>query len=118
MVNTAFILSWPPSTNSLWRAFKGRNILSRRARLWSESASIELLAQGAKPIKGQVQVEIEFSSPTKHLYDLDNRIKAVLDLLVHNSIIEADDCSVVKRIVARVGSGFTGAKVVIVPYSR
>ena len=34
---------WPPSTNDLWRACKGRNILSARYRSWRDAATKELM---------------------------------------------------------------------------
>ena len=93
---TTYLVSWPPSTNGLWRAFRGRNILSRRARLWAESAAKELAEQRAKPIAGKVIIDIELNSPFKRSYDPDNRVKAVMDLLVKNGIIEDDSNQFVK----------------------
>lgn len=107
-------LSWPPSTNDLWRAFKGRNILSRKARAWYEAASLELLAQKAKPIKGPVWVTIALQSPFKRSYDPDNRIKCLLDLLVKNSILEGDSNSIIHRLTVYTQMvGFEGALVTI-----
>lgn len=106
-----FFLSWPPSTNSLWRAFRGRNILSAKARVWHDVASKELICQKARPISGPVQIELALKSPTKRLYDLDNRIKAVLDLLVKNGIIEDDNNQILKRLVVSVDGDFVGATI-------
>ena len=107
-------LSWPPSTNDLWRAYKGRNILSRRARLWAEEASKELLAQNAKPVKGPVYIEIALQSPFKRPYDPDNRIKALLDLLVKNAILEQDSNSIIHRLTVHTQiTGFEGVMVTI-----
>ena len=111
-----YTVSWPPSTNDLWRAVKGRNILSRRARLWTEAASLELIAQGIERIIGPVHVRVELNSPWKRPYDPDNRIKALLDLLVKNSILEDDKDSIIHRleIVTRgFEATFTGARVTI-----
>ena len=84
-----------------------------KARVWADRASKELLAQKVRPIKGPVEVDIELCSPTKRSFDLDNRIKAVLDLLVKCYIIEADNHSIVRRITALVGEGFEGARITI-----
>lgn len=110
-----YLLPWPPSTNALWRAFRGRNILSRQARLWAESAEKELRAQRAELVPGPVEVHIALCAPHKRRYDLDNRIKAVLDLLVKQGLIEDDGHAVVRKIIASVGDGFQGAKVTIHP---
>lgn len=108
-----FILPWPTSTNSLWRAYKGRNILSKKAREWATAAKAELQYQGAKPIKGPVRLSFALSSPTKRVFDLSNRIKIVEDVLVDMGIIERDDCTIVRHIEISLGSGFTGVMVTV-----
>lgn len=108
-----FILPWPTSTNSLWRAYKGRNILSRKAREWATAAKGELLCQRARPVYGPVRLSFALSSPTRRAFDLSNRIKIVEDVLVDCGIIERDDCTIVKHIEIGLGSGFTGVKVTV-----
>jgi len=111
----SFVLPWPPSTNSLWRAYRGRNILSFRARQWTLEASKELLAQGARPVHGPVEIEILLRSPTRRKFDPDNRTKAVLDLLVKNYILEDDNNEIIQRLSVAIDNcgEFTGAKVTI-----
>lgn len=106
-------LSWPPSTNSLWRSFRGRNILSARARKWSDDASRDLLSQGARSILGPVEVSIELCSPWNKDYDPDNRIKSILDLLVRNQVIEDDNHKIVRKLTVSIGEDFKGAKVTL-----
>jgi Holliday junction resolvase RusA-like endonuclease len=110
----SFVLPWPVSTNSLWRAVRGRNILSERARIWAKHAAQELMIQRAKSIKGPVSVLIELCHPTNHIFDLDNFQKCCLDLLVGNHVIEADDSRIVKEVIARVGA-HTGVRVTVTP---
>lgn len=98
-MSRTYHLPWPISVNSLWRAYKGRNILSRRARLWAEIAEKQLALQEPQPIKGSVQLTIQLSPPTKRAYDLDNRCKSLIDLLVACGVIEADDAGTLKRLV-------------------
>ena len=114
MIQT-FILDWPPSTNTIWRAYKGRNILALRYRQWRDGAGKQLVSLKVKPIKGPVFVEIELCSPTKRSFDLDNRIKPILDLLVINGVIEADDAMVVPSLHVRASSGFVGARITLTP---
>jgi len=64
-------------------------------------------------VNGQVEVEIVLRSPFNRPFDPDNRIKAVLDLLVENGIIDGDGDSVLKRITVSVGEDFQGATVTI-----
>lgn len=96
-------LSWPPSTNQLWRSFNGRNILSKEARQWFVKAGNELLEQGVKPVFGPVEVSIELCSPFNRPFDLDNRTKAVLDILVKSGVIEGDGNKIVRKIAVSIG---------------
>ena len=109
-----FLLPWPVSTNGLWRAFRGRNILSEPARKWAKAAAMELMIQKARPIKGPVSILIELCPPTKRAFDIDNRLKAPIDLLVRNNVIESDDDSIVREVIARIGSHI-GARITITP---
>jgi crossover junction endodeoxyribonuclease RusA len=109
------VLPYPPSVNALYRAVKGRSILSEKYRDWKAEASTALMLQKPKPIAGQVSVIVEMSPPDKRKRDLDNAgFKAILDLLVSFSIIAADDSSVVREIVARWVEGEPGQCTVIV----
>lgn len=88
--------------------------MSAQARAWKASAELELVAQRPEPVAGPVQIDIELASPTRRKFDPDNRVKALLDLLVKNGVIEADDNSVLKKFSVSVdGEGFCGARVTI-----
>jgi Holliday junction resolvase RusA-like endonuclease len=114
-----FRLSWPPSVNELWRSFRGRNILSAAARNWAKKAAEELLAQKPTPILGPVSIDIALCSPFgRRRFDPDNRVKALLDLLVKHNVIEGDDNTVIRRYSVEVGEGFQGAIVTISPHLR
>ncbi len=109
-----YTLSWPPSTNSLWRAVRGRNILSRQYRLWQDKAEEELFAQGLVKVDGPVTIDIELNSPHKRRYDPDNRVKAILDMLVRTLILEDDNDSFIHRLTVYTQlGGFEGATVKI-----
>jgi len=111
------LLSWPPSTNALWRSYKGRNILSARGRMWYQAAGLELMAQGAFSITGPVWVDIAFRSPTKRSFDLDNRIKAILDALVKNLVIDGDESQIVRKLTVSAAKNIpVGATVTIRSY--
>jgi crossover junction endodeoxyribonuclease RusA len=100
-VTVALVLPWPPSANSLWRAVKGRNIMSARYRDWQYEAGQCVGLQNPPNVKGPVNLTIELTPPDRRRIDLDNRLKAVIDLLVKHRVIEADDNTVVRQIVAR-----------------
>ena len=108
MTGVSVLLPWPPSTNSLWRAFKGRNVMSARYRAWITEATRAIGEQQTPYISGPVKVALEFSPPTKRSFDLDNYCKAVLDMLCHANVIEADDKDIVTEITLKLGAGFTG----------
>lgn len=107
-------IPWPPSTNSLWRAYKGRNILSARYRAWMDDAGKEIMSQRPHKFSGPVGLHIELSPPTKRAFDIDNRSKAVCDILVHLGVIEADDSRTLQELrISLSDDDFTGARATI-----
>lgn len=99
---TTITLPFPPSINALYRAVKGRSILSKAYRDWRAAAEAEVLAQRPAKMIGPVSVTVELCPPNKLRRDLDNAgFKAVLDLLVAMGVIEGDDIRTVREIVAR-----------------
>jgi len=117
-----FLLPWPPSVNGMWRAVQGRNILSQRYRLWRDAASKALAIQRPKHVLGPVSVAIELTPPDARAYDLDNRVKPILDLLVASAVIDGDDHRIVREVTVSAGSGFSrghanGARVTVTPFS-
>jgi crossover junction endodeoxyribonuclease RusA len=85
-------LPWPPSTNSIWRYFKGRSILSEKYRLFRSLAASEVLLgmKGQTPIKGPYSMVLKLDRPDRRRYDATNRIKACEDILVAAGVIEDD----------------------------
>ena len=82
----------PPSTNALFVTFRDRGGI-RRAKTkeylsWITAAGFMLNTQRPKPIKGRIEVEIMVKRNNRR--DLDNFLKAILDLLVGHSLIEDD----------------------------
>lgn len=109
-----FVIPWPPGVNQMYRSFRGRTILSARARAWYEDAGAELLAQKLVPVSGPYEIDIELCAPTKRRYDPDGKVKAILDLLVRNSIIAGDDNTLNKRhTVVPIVGGITGATITL-----
>ena len=118
-----FLLPWPPSVNGMWRAVAGRNILSQRYRLWREAAGRALRDQRPKEMFGPVRVAIELSPPDARAFDLDNRVKPLLDLLVANRVISSDDHLTVREISVSTGDGFAAshgasARVTLMPAEK
>lgn len=113
-----FLLPFPPTANHMWkhasRKGAGQHYLSAKYRAWKDAAGKQLLVQRAKSIKGPVRVLIGLCSPTNHAWDLDNRIKPVLDLLVSHLVIEEDNTSIVRGIDIT-ASDQIGARVTVIP---
>lgn len=82
----------PPSTNSLFVTFKQRGGIERAKtkeyKAWITAAGWALNVQRPQPVKGRVIVNIHV--PRNNRRDLDNHLKALLDLLVGHSLIEDD----------------------------
>lgn len=117
MNSQTFLLPWPISVNSLWRSYKGRNILSMKAREWARTAEKELAIQHPKPVKGPVALSVALCSPTNRAFDLDNRAKCAIDLLVRCGIIEADNNRIVQKITLELGSQ-VGASITVTPLAK
>lgn len=104
-----FLLPWPPSANGMWRKLNGRTIVSERYRMWREAAGKALSAQGPNPVFGPVRVAIALSPPDTRRYDLDNRVKPILELLVASRIIGGSDHMTVREITVSAAEGFGSA---------
>ena len=93
---STFTLPMPPSTNNLFvNRSKGGRFPSQKYADWIQEAGWELKRQRPAKVAGKVAVLFEFGKPDKRKRDLDNRLKAPLDLLVEHGVIEADDDSIV-----------------------
>lgn len=95
MIKQTFMLPWPPSTNAIWRAVsmggKPRNILSKAYREWKEEALKVLRRQDPVPYREPVKVSITLFPANRRVFDLDNRVKALLDVLVKGEVLMGDD---------------------------
>ena len=75
-------------------------------------------AQRPKSVKGPVWLSIGLTAPTKRKYDLDNRVKGLIDLLVNHQVIEADDNTIVRKLLIYVYGGAIGAHITVTPESE
>ncbi len=82
----------PISCNSLYfnkRHGRGR-AKTEKYRRWIEASVAAIKAQNIQRIEGDVEVNLYFKRPDKRKRDLDNLIKASLDLLVSQGLIDDD----------------------------
>lgn len=86
-------LPYPPSANSLWRAWKGRNIKSAAYRKWLAECASDLATQPVEPIPGPYRMTIIVNRPDRRRRDLSNTIKPLEDALQAAGLIRDDaDC--------------------------
>lgn len=88
-----FVLPFPPSVNGYWRAFRGRNILSKRGRQYRHDAHVEILASEHATVRmdGRLQVSLDLHPPDRRRRDVDNYCKGVLDALTHAGVWGDDE---------------------------
>lgn len=87
---TTLLLTIPPSVNGAWRnvAGKGR-VKSKKYTAWQKAAGWELLLQKPRKVIGPYEIRIILGNK-KNRGDADNRIKALVDLVVKQGIVEDD----------------------------
>jgi Holliday junction resolvase RusA-like endonuclease len=90
-------LPMPPTANNLFVGAGRRRIKSAAYRAWEDRAGWELLRQHPPRIKGPVSVLIEVSlQESTDTWDLCNREKATMDLLVTHGVIQGDHRPIVR----------------------
>ena len=75
-----FIDSVPPSVNHSYRAYRGRVVLSARAREFKEKVA-KSLGEAFNKITGKVKLDVTFHFKDKRKRDIDNYLKVLLDSL-------------------------------------
>jgi len=92
------VLPFPPSTNRIWRQFKGRTILSAEGRKYRQAVQDHLweYAPRYRVVTLDCEVSIRAFVPDARRRDLDNLLKASLDALTHAGLWEDD--SQIKRL--------------------
>jgi crossover junction endodeoxyribonuclease RusA len=94
-----FTLPYPVSVNGAFRMHNGAR-LSKQYRKWRDDAAVELLSQRPRKHVGRVHVSIAFRAPDRRRRDIDNLLKAVLDLIVKHGVIIDDSNKYVSGIAA------------------
>lgn len=90
MKKQTFFLSLPPSTNNLFINVRGKGrIKSPEYRAWITEMGWRLKLQRARPMVGDIFVRISAKRPSRKR-DIDNAIKAILDLISAHEVIRDD----------------------------
>ena len=97
-------IPFPPSVNSIWRNVGRKTLASRDYRKWKTEARNMLNAQwickdNPSWLADRLSVEIYLTPDSHRRWDVDNRVKAVLDALQGTWI--ADDHQVDRLLVVR-----------------
>jgi len=101
-LSVTLTLPIPPSVNGLYRNVAGRGrVKTRKYEAWCSAAGWELEIQRAGQIKGPYEAAITLP-PVRG--DIDNRAKALLDLLVAHGVT-GDDRLCRSLTVKRAGTG-------------
>ncbi len=105
-------IPWPPTVNAIWRQVSigrlaGRTLLSAKARSFYAACSAAANPDLSRKAVVARSVRIDLYPPNRRKWDIDNRIKAVLDGLQKAGVIEDDstinELQVFRREVVRDG---------------
>ena len=100
---TTIVLPWPPSVNGYWRSVNGRNILSKKGRIYKQAAARAVLAAGAnKHLPGRLRVKLVAHPPNNARRDLDNLAKGLLDAMQAAGVY-LDDSQIDELTITRAG---------------
>lgn len=93
------VLPFPPPVNTYYRhphkgPMAGMHLLSEDARSYRSDVEVAVMAQIKLPLPrltNRLEVEIEVSAPDRRHYDIDGRLKALLDSLEHAGVYVDDE---------------------------
>lgn len=86
-------LPWPPTANHIWQHARRMNYLSKEYKSFLELTFFSVRSQlprKHKPLEDEVRVTILLFPPTNRKYDVDNRVKPILDALTKAGVWEDD----------------------------
>lgn len=87
-------LPFPPSVNTLYRAFKGRNIKSAKGRVFMKEAVLAIKQQDVCEKRSwRASVTVTLFPPCRRKRDLDNYSKGLLDAITEAGVW-ADDSQI------------------------
>lgn len=89
------LVPFPPSVNTYWRTFRGRMILSAKARQYRQDVIASLRPDPdsrstIRPLTCLLAVTVSMHPPDKRRRDVDNYAKALLDAMKYAGIYEDD----------------------------
>jgi Holliday junction resolvase RusA-like endonuclease len=97
-------LPWPPTANTMFAMRGYRRFVSPKYAEWKDLVAAHLKDQRPVKMDCSVNIHISLSAPTKRKWDIDNRVKPIIDVLVTHGIIEDDHSGIVRRITVEVSN--------------
>lgn len=114
---TTLHLPYPPSVNHYYaRTVHGGVMVGKRGRAYRTEVALLVRTSGAKPIAGDVVLDVAVHPPDKRKRDLDNVLKCLLDALQAGDLY-ADDNQVSRIHIAR-HDPVSGGRVEVCAYPR
>ena len=86
-------IPWPPTANKIWRHARGQNYLSRPYKDFLSLTYMvvrQQLPRHHRRIETPVRLTIDLYPPNRVRYDIDNRIKPILDALTRAGVWQDD----------------------------
>lgn len=96
---TKLELPFPPSANNLFANGKKGRYRTKEYDKWLEVAGLKVQSQRPRPVLGRAFVSIELDD--RETGDVDNRIKACMDVLVKQGVLGGDSKKYVQGVAAR-----------------
>ncbi len=91
--------SWPPTVNHIYQSAGKKRFLSTRALGYRQEVIAQCVGVQGFGTK-RLYVQVNLFAPNKRRWDLDNRLKAVLDSLQHAGIY-VDDSQIDRLLIIR-----------------
>ena len=85
------VLDFPPSANTYYRTWRGRVLISKPGRDYRQHVVNAVACQDLVTLTGRLRVSIRLQAPTRRKYDIDNRIKCLLDAIEHAGVYANDE---------------------------
>jgi len=83
-------LPYPPSVNRYWRQARGRFYIAAEGKAFRDACGAELLPYRGLFGSEQVRLKIALTPPDHRRRDLDNVLKALLDVLEYYQLFDDD----------------------------
>ena len=108
--SVSWALPWPPATNSLYATVGTRRVLSAKGRAYHRDIAQAIMVARAVTawpghwldVRTRLRVTCALTAPTRVAYDLDGRVKALLDALgVAHAGVYGDDRQIDELILRR-----------------